>query len=198
MDVPPASESALAPNTHVRAIRDALTPQIIQAQARFKIPALSLALVNIDRILWAEGYGLADVEAGIAASAATRYRAGSLAKPLTAVAVMQLVETGRIDLDQPLSASLEGFSVRSRFESPAAPASARGYREGTPIALLPVRDLPAHGIETSAADLSRPVSCRCPRAGSGSRRTVSSACRPPFARSPTCGFRPSAETGAKW
>lgn len=248
---PPTSASARAPDTdaHVRAIRDALTPQIIQAQARFKIPALSLALVNTDRVLWAEGYGLADVEAGIAATAATRYRAGSLAKPLTAVAVMQLVESGRIDLDQPLSAYLEGFSVRTRVESPKAsvsarnllchhsglptdltkgmwtdepftrvveslreeyaafppelvfsysnlgysllghlvavvsgqpferymnthvlgplgmtdtrflarpsPASARGYREGAPIALLPVRDLPAHGIETSAVDLSR-------------------------------------------
>ncbi len=248
---PPASATALAPDTdaHVRAIRDALTPQIIQAQARFKIPALSLALVNTDRVLWAEGYGLADVEAGVAATATTRYRAGSLAKPLTAVAVMQLVESGRIDLDQPLSAYLEGFSVRTRTESPNAPvsvrsllchhsglptdltkgmwtdepftrvveslreeyaafppelvfsysnlgysllghlvetvsgqpferymethvlgplrmtdtrflarpspASARGYREGAPIGLLPVRDLPAHGIETSAADLSR-------------------------------------------
>jgi CubicO group peptidase (beta-lactamase class C family) len=248
---PRATASALATATddRVRAIRDALTPQIIEAQARFKIPALSLALVNTDRVLWSEGFGLADVESSVAATAATRYRAGSLAKPLTAIAVMQLAETGRIDLDQPLSAYLTGFSVRTRFDLADAPisvrsllchhsglptdlakgmwteepftrvaealrdeyvafppelvfsysnlgysllghlvevvsgqpfgrymeaqllgplrmtdtrfvarpspASALGYRADAPIALLPVRDLPAHGIETSVADLSR-------------------------------------------
>jgi hypothetical protein len=43
----------------------------------------------------------------------------------------------------------------THFLARPSPASARGYREGAPIALLPVRDLPAHGVETSAADLSR-------------------------------------------
>jgi CubicO group peptidase (beta-lactamase class C family) len=41
------------------------------------------------------------------------------------------------------------------FVARPSPASAQGYRADASIALLPVRDLPAHGIETSVADLSR-------------------------------------------
>jgi len=46
----------------------------------------------------------------------------------------------------------------TRFLAQPSPAIARGYREGAPIALLPVCDLPAHGIETSAAGLHAAVS----------------------------------------
>lgn len=98
----------------VRRIRDDLAPLIAGAQERFHIPGLSLTLVNGQGPLWSEGFGQADT-AGQAATARTLYRAGSLAKPLTASAVMQLAEARQIDIDQPLAAYLPGLAIRTRF-----------------------------------------------------------------------------------
>lgn len=67
--------------------------------ARQKIPGLSVAVVTEGRVRWSNGYGLADVENDVAAKAATVYRLASVSKPITAVAVMQLAERGKIDLD---------------------------------------------------------------------------------------------------
>jgi serine beta-lactamase-like protein LACTB len=65
-------------------------------------PALSLAVVLDNQLAFTKGYGLADLEKKIAASNETVYRLASLTKSLTAVAVMQLVEEGKLDLDAPI------------------------------------------------------------------------------------------------
>jgi CubicO group peptidase (beta-lactamase class C family) len=106
-------------------IRKDLAPLIREAQRRFKIPGISLVLVGNGEVLWTEGFGMADVAGQRSATADTLYRAGSLAKPLTAVAVMQLAEKGLIDIDQPLSAYLPAFSIRSRFDTTAEPITVR-------------------------------------------------------------------------
>lgn len=109
----------------VAPLRDALAPLIADARKRFGIPALSLALVRGERLLWAEGFGLADPARGIPADANTRYRAGSLAKPFTALAVLALESAGEIDIDQPLSAYLNGFTIKRRFAASANPITVR-------------------------------------------------------------------------
>lgn len=73
---------------------------IISAEMeRLKIPGLSVAVVTGARVRWSNGYGLADVENNVPAKSATVYRLASVSKPITAVAVMQLAERGKIDLD---------------------------------------------------------------------------------------------------
>ncbi len=79
------------------------------------IVGLSLALIDGDEIAWAKGFGYADKEAGVTATAETLYRVGSIAKPFTAMAVMQLAEDDVVDIDQPLSAYLPGFRIKKRF-----------------------------------------------------------------------------------
>ena len=49
--------------------------------------------------LWARGFGVADLENGTPATADTAYRYASVQKPMTAVAILQLAETGRLDPD---------------------------------------------------------------------------------------------------
>ena len=66
------------------------------------IPGLSVAVAVDDQLVYSHGFGLADVENKVPATAQTVYRTASIAKTLTAVAVMQLAEKGRIDFDQPL------------------------------------------------------------------------------------------------
>jgi CubicO group peptidase (beta-lactamase class C family) len=79
------------------------------------IPGISVALVDNQEIVWAQGFGWADQARKIRASAETIYRAGSLAKPLTAMAVMQLVENRRLSLDDPLSKHLPDLRMLPRF-----------------------------------------------------------------------------------
>ena len=82
---------------------------ITQEMTRQSIPAVSVAVAAGGEVLWTAGYGMADVENFVPARASTVYRTGSVAKPMTAVAVMQLVEAGKIDLDAPIHRYLPTF-----------------------------------------------------------------------------------------
>jgi len=78
---------------------------------------VSVALVDDQKVVWQEGFGYADKEKEIKATPQTRYRAGSITKLLNAMAVMKLVEEGKLELDKPLKSYLPEFSVKSRFGS---------------------------------------------------------------------------------
>lgn len=65
------------------------------------IPGGALAVVRERRLVYARGYGLADREKGIAATPETLFRIASLSKPITAVAILKLVDQGRLALDSP-------------------------------------------------------------------------------------------------
>jgi CubicO group peptidase (beta-lactamase class C family) len=69
--------------------------------ARQKIPGLSIAVAFDDRLIHTKAHGTADLEHGVAVKPTTAFRTASVAKPLTATAVMDLVERGAIDLDTP-------------------------------------------------------------------------------------------------
>ena len=73
---------------------------------RDKIPGLAIALVHDDRIIWSEGYGVANSFSRRIVLADTPFEAASIGKVLTAYAALKLVEEGRLDLSRPLSAYL--------------------------------------------------------------------------------------------
>src|SRR5215204_513961 len=77
--------------------------------AKQKIPGLSVAVVSGRQVRWSSGYGMQDVENNIPAKPATVYRLGSISKPITAVAVMQLFERGKLDLDAPVQKYCPAF-----------------------------------------------------------------------------------------
>lgn len=77
--------------------------------ARQKIPGMSVAVVTGKQFRWAAGFGAQDLENNVPAKAATVYRLGSISKPITAVAVMQLNERGKIDLDAPVQKYCPAF-----------------------------------------------------------------------------------------
>lgn len=66
-----------------------------------EVPGGALAVVRNRRLVYARGYGLADRERKIAATPATLFRIASVSKPITAVAILKLVELHRLDLDSP-------------------------------------------------------------------------------------------------
>jgi CubicO group peptidase (beta-lactamase class C family) len=66
------------------------------------LPGLSVALAVNGEIVWAEGFGWADVESRTEVTPRTRFRLGALSKPLTAVGAALLYDRGRLDLDAPI------------------------------------------------------------------------------------------------
>jgi CubicO group peptidase (beta-lactamase class C family)/4-amino-4-deoxy-L-arabinose transferase-like glycosyltransferase len=76
--------------------------KVSEKMTRRRIPGMSVAVVADGRLRWSAGFGLADVENEVPATAETVYRFASNSKPITAVAVLQLAERGRIDLDAPI------------------------------------------------------------------------------------------------
>ena len=82
---------------------------ISSEMSRQNIPGLSVAIVADARLRWAQGYGLADLENYVPAKSGTVYRLGSISKPITAIAVMQLVEKGKIELDAPIQKYCPAF-----------------------------------------------------------------------------------------
>lgn len=77
--------------------------QIEKAASSFmaanSVPGISAAVVQDGELVWSEGFGMADLENFVPATAFTLFRLGSISKPITATAILQLSERGKLDLD---------------------------------------------------------------------------------------------------
>jgi serine beta-lactamase-like protein LACTB len=73
------------------------------------IPGLSVAVGSAKQILWAEGFGLSDVEGNVPVNPKSRFRIGSVSKCLTSMAVGILAQEHKIDLDAPIQQYLPLF-----------------------------------------------------------------------------------------
>jgi serine beta-lactamase-like protein LACTB, mitochondrial len=80
----------------------AIASVVRREMERLRIPGLSLAVARDGAIVYSRAFGLADVENQVTATPATRFRTASIAKTLTATAVMKLAEQGKLDLDAPI------------------------------------------------------------------------------------------------
>ena len=80
--------------------------QAVTGSTKGSSPALSVAVVENGRLVYARAFGVSDLAAKTAATPQTRFRIASVTKMFTAVAVMQLVDAGRVRLDAPLATYL--------------------------------------------------------------------------------------------
>ena len=64
---------------------------------------MSAAIIKDQKVVWAKGFGFADAESRVPATPDTVYHIASFTKPFAATLVMQLVEQGKLDLDEPVS-----------------------------------------------------------------------------------------------
>jgi CubicO group peptidase (beta-lactamase class C family) len=80
------------------------------------IPGLALGIVQDGQIAHLQGFGVAD-SSGRAVTPQTPFYLGSVTKPFTALAVMQLVEAGQIDLDEPVQTYLPWFELADKEAS---------------------------------------------------------------------------------
>ena len=72
---------------------------------------MSAAIAFDGNLQWAAATGFANIENEEYATVRSRYRTGSVVKPLTAVALLRLVDAGKIELDKPISNYLTGLPV---------------------------------------------------------------------------------------
>lgn len=85
------------------AAADAVDDYVTTALAKEKIPGASILIVRNGTILKASGYGFANVELRVPASADTIYQSGSTGKQFTAAGILLLAEEGKLSLDDRLS-----------------------------------------------------------------------------------------------
>lgn len=79
------------------------------AVAEQNLPGLSVAVGTDDRIVWAEGFGWADIESRVAVTPDTRFRLGTASTALTSVAAGLLIEQGRLRLDEKIQTYVPEF-----------------------------------------------------------------------------------------
>ncbi len=145
-------QTNVSPTPRFEPVAAALDPMIRREMANHSLPAVSLVLVHGPDIVWAQGFGLADPDRKIPATAATVYRAGSVSKLFTDTALMQMAESGKIDLDAPVSRYLPSFHPSNPFGKPITLRELMSHRSGL------VREPPAgHYFDSSNPSLKATV-----------------------------------------
>ena len=84
----------------------------IQERLKFyKIPGVSIAVINDYKVEWAKAYGVKDVETNEPVSTETLFQAGSISKPVAAMVALKKVEQGKIALDEDINNKLTSWKL---------------------------------------------------------------------------------------
>jgi CubicO group peptidase (beta-lactamase class C family) len=83
--------------------------ETLQAEWASRVPGLCVAAAINGDIVWSGSFGFADLEKQIPATAATRFRIGSVSKPIAAAGLALLLERGQFDLDVPIQRYIPDF-----------------------------------------------------------------------------------------
>ncbi|HKF22889.1 MAG TPA: serine hydrolase [Candidatus Angelobacter sp.] len=82
-----------------------------QLMKTFKIPGLSVAVIDNYKVAWAKGYGVIGPDSSEPVTTRTLFQAGSISKPVAAVGAMWLVEHGKLALDEDVNLKLKSWKV---------------------------------------------------------------------------------------
>ena len=115
-----------------------ITSLISKKMKKYKMTGLSIALVDDQHIVWAEGFGYADKTNKKPTSPETVYMVGSISTLFTGIAVMQLAEQGKININRPLKTYLPEFSIQTRYTNagPITPRAVMSHHSGLPANFL--------------------------------------------------------------
>jgi len=117
------NEKAIDVTSDFKAIENSLVPSILvkgdsiinfnllERMEHYKVPGVSIAVVENGKIKWAKGYGIANTNNGSKVDASTIFQAGSISKPLAALSALKLVENGNIDIDEDVNTYLKEWEI---------------------------------------------------------------------------------------
>ena len=106
---------AIAPATvsiEERGAVDSARAIVLAGMKRSGIPGASVTVLRNGRVIWSEGLGFSDLENNLRVTPLTKFRIGSVSKSITAVALEELVEEGKLDLDAPIQKYVPGFPAK--------------------------------------------------------------------------------------
>ena len=84
---------------------------ILERMEYYKVPGVSIAIVENGKIKWAKGYGYANTETGTKVDANTLFQAGSISKPIAALAALKLFENGSLELNKDVNDYLKDWQI---------------------------------------------------------------------------------------
>ncbi len=137
----PASQSAGLPKLNSKGT-DAMDRMVEAALANKEIPGVVVAVVNKEQLLYLKAFGKQDVGKNIPMAKDTMFRIASMTKPVTSVAIMMLVEQGKLRLDDAASQylpALKGREVIATFNEQDGTYTTRPAQQE-----LTIRHLLAH------------------------------------------------------
>jgi CubicO group peptidase (beta-lactamase class C family) len=115
-----------------------------------QVPGLSLAVIEGGKIVKAKGYGLTVKGGDIPVTATTLFQAGSISKPVSALAALRLVDEGKLSLDRDVNASLKTWKVPDNQFTKDKKVTLRGI-------LSHSAGLTVHGFPAYATDAPIPT-----------------------------------------
>ncbi len=126
--LPPAVPAKIEKGNYA-AVVNYLTERIPYEMAASRVPGLSIAVVEDQRIVWSTGFGYADTARHRRATGDTLYRVGAISKVVAAAAVLRAADDGLLPLDRPAGDALGNWRVDRRHGAAqwmdAAPFTAR-------------------------------------------------------------------------
>jgi len=87
-------------------LTEQLDEQMSDWLQHYRVPGAAVAIVQRGEVIWAKGYGLADVTRGVPVTAETVFQVASISKPVTAWGAMRLAQQGHVALDAPVETYL--------------------------------------------------------------------------------------------
>lgn len=84
---------------------------LLERMEHYHVPGVSIAVVTDGKIEWAKGYGISNKIDGQKVNDKTLFQAGSISKPLAALAALKLVEEGKIGLDEDVNIYLRDWKI---------------------------------------------------------------------------------------
>lgn len=108
--------------------------EIKRLMKKHDLPSVVVSMFDDKDIIYKQAYGLSNIEQNTKATLDTVYKVGSITKLFTGIEVMRMYEEGLIDIDNPITDYLPGFTINSRFKESAdiTIKSMLSHRSGLP------------------------------------------------------------------
>lgn len=84
---------------------------LVERMEHYNVPGISIAIVENGKIKWAKGYGIANTKDSSDVNTNTLFQAGSISKPVAALAALKLVESGSVDIDEDVNIYLKEWNI---------------------------------------------------------------------------------------
>ena len=163
----PAVEHGLLPAVRVRGRTPAM--DLADRMAYYKVPGVSVAVIDEGAIAWAKGYGVREAGGHGAVDEATLFQAASISKPVTAAATLQLVRERTLDLTGDVNRWLRTWRLPEDSFTRRHPVTIEGLLSHT--AGLSVHGFPGYDVDSALPTLAQ-VLDGAPPANTGPIRPI--------------------------